>query len=192
MGKIVVLVGGVASGKTTIAKRLEEQGFKRIVTYTTRPKRANEVDGVDYHFVSKREFATLNNNDFFAETTRYKTALGEWYYGSSRPSYSDSEDQVVVLNPNGVLELLVPAFIVWLDQPRKVAMQRALDRGDDPLEICRRMLADADDFTAFSLSGKWDLCINADEDDIVDNVVYNILKNLRESKNADKAKEERV
>ena len=53
MKKIVVLVGGSGSGKTTIAHELEKKGFRRLVTTTTRPKREGEVDQVDYFFVDR-------------------------------------------------------------------------------------------------------------------------------------------
>ena len=50
---IIVLVGKTASGKTTVANELcKHHGYKRIVTYTTRPMRKNEVQDVDYHFIS--------------------------------------------------------------------------------------------------------------------------------------------
>ena len=53
MGKIFCVMGKSASGKDTIYRRLMEApglGLERIVLYTTRPIRAGEKDGVDYHF----------------------------------------------------------------------------------------------------------------------------------------------
>lgn len=59
MKTLLVLMGGSGSGKTTVARKLEECGYKRLITTTTRPKRNGEKDGVDYHFVTPEEFRRL-------------------------------------------------------------------------------------------------------------------------------------
>ena len=48
---MIVLVGKTCSGKDSIKKELINLGMKNIVTYTTRPLRNGEVNGVDYHFI---------------------------------------------------------------------------------------------------------------------------------------------
>ena len=50
-----------SSGKTTITKKIQQkyQSFKISVSHTTRKPRANEVDGVDYHFVSDEKFKSF-------------------------------------------------------------------------------------------------------------------------------------
>lgn len=72
-------VSGV--GKTSIAyeilKLLPE--VKRLVTYVTRPPRPNEIDGIDYNFVSRETFLQkLANNEFFEHDEHYGN-----YYGNS-------------------------------------------------------------------------------------------------------------
>ena len=48
---MIVLIGESASGKSSIERCLvEDYGYNKIVSYTTRPPRAGEVDGIDYHF----------------------------------------------------------------------------------------------------------------------------------------------
>ena len=53
---MVVLSSPSGVGKTTITKKLQQkyQNFKLSVSHTTRPPRSNEVNGVDYNFVSKK------------------------------------------------------------------------------------------------------------------------------------------
>ena len=52
----IFLIGPQGSGKTTLAKELERRGYEQIIAYTTRPPRDNEIEGVDYHFVTDAEF----------------------------------------------------------------------------------------------------------------------------------------
>ena len=55
---IRVYFGKSASGKDTFLEKNVRLGFKRIVSYTTRPIRKNEVQGVSYNFVTKDELPT--------------------------------------------------------------------------------------------------------------------------------------
>jgi guanylate kinase len=66
---LVVVSGPSGAGKDATVKRMEEMGypFHFVVTATTRPRRPNEVDGVDYHFVSQQEFAEMLEKDEFLE-----------------------------------------------------------------------------------------------------------------------------
>jgi len=66
---LVVLSGPSGVGKDTLLKRLRERGydFWFVVTMTTRPRRADEVDGVDYIFVSKSTFADMMQADELLE-----------------------------------------------------------------------------------------------------------------------------
>jgi guanylate kinase len=66
---LVVISGPSAAGKDATVKRMEELGypFHFVVTATTRPRRPHEVDGVDYHFVSEREFGEMLEKDELLE-----------------------------------------------------------------------------------------------------------------------------
>jgi guanylate kinase len=139
MGKCVVIVGGMASGKTTLAKELERQGFKRIITYTTRPKRGGERDRIDYNFISEEEFNKKIDEGFFAESVAYNACFGHCLYGSAKKDYNTKDDTVIVLNPRGVINLTEPAFIVYLDLRESLLRERAITRGDSLSEINRRI-----------------------------------------------------
>ena len=58
---MVILSSPSGVGKTTLTKKIQQkyQSFKISVSHTTRSPRSNEVDGVDYHFVSKKTFEKL-------------------------------------------------------------------------------------------------------------------------------------
>lgn len=59
-GKVVLILGVSGAGKSTLQAGLQTAfGWQPIVSYTTRPPRAGEVDGVHYHFVTQEQFDTL-------------------------------------------------------------------------------------------------------------------------------------
>ena len=65
---MVILSSPSGAGKTTITKKIQQkyQSFKISVSHTTRKPRPNEVDGVDYFFVSQDEFQKkIDENDFY-------------------------------------------------------------------------------------------------------------------------------
>ena len=66
---LIVISGPSGAGKDTVMQRMKERGlpFHFVVTATTRQKRANEVHGRDYWFVSKEEFARMINEDELIE-----------------------------------------------------------------------------------------------------------------------------
>jgi guanylate kinase len=66
---LIVISGPSGVGKDTVMQRMKERGlpFHFVVTATTRPRRANEVHGRDYLFVSKDEFARMINEDELIE-----------------------------------------------------------------------------------------------------------------------------
>ena len=77
---MVVLSSPSGVGKTTITKKIQQkyQSFKLSVSHTTRTPRSNEVNGVDYHFVSKKEFEKLIENNEFYEYAK----IFDNYYGT--------------------------------------------------------------------------------------------------------------
>ena len=65
MGKIFYIMGKSSSGKDTVFQELlgrEELGLKRIVLYTTRPKRSKETEGMEYHFVNEEDLEHFHKN----------------------------------------------------------------------------------------------------------------------------------
>lgn len=143
---MIILVGQTGSGKTTTAKALENVGYKRMVTYTTRKPRPEEVDGEDYHFISEEKFLEMISNDEFAEYTEYDTLFGHIYYGSTKEAYNTSEKTVIVLNPEGlkmVKRNLIPSLSILLDVSDDEILKRTSKRGDNIDEVKRRLKDDA-------------------------------------------------
>lgn len=85
---MVILSSPSGVGKTTLTKKIQQkyQSFKISVSYTTRPPRSNEVDGVDYHFVKKNEFEKLIKENKFYEYAK----IFENYYGTLKKNVDET------------------------------------------------------------------------------------------------------
>ena len=146
---MLLLCGKSCAGKDMIQKELIKMGMNSIVSYTTRPPREHETDGIEYHFITKEEFLEKEEQGFFAETVSYNVATGEtWYYGSAIEDLSD--DKVIIVNPHGLRQLrkiksLNPiAFYITANE--ETIWNRLRQRGDDAAEARRRLNADDIDF----------------------------------------------
>lgn len=163
MGRIFYLMGKSSSGKDTIYKELlkrEHLNLKKIVLYTTRPVRAGEKDGVQYHFVDETVTQGLEASGKVIEMRKYHTFHGLW-------KYFTVDDGQIDLSCNDYLIIgTIQSFVktkeyfgsdkvipIMIELDDGVRLQRALDRErseDKPRyeEMCRRFLADAEDFSA--------------------------------------------
>lgn len=166
MGRVFCIIGKSSSGKDTIYKMLlENQAFhlKRIVPYTTRPIRAGEQDGVEYHFTTVEMMERMQEENRIIECRSYDTVYGVWYYFMAKDDQINlgKNDYLVI----GTLEAftkirdyfglnqVVPIYIDLDDGER---LSRALERErrqSQPMyeEMCRRYIADAKDFSRESL-----------------------------------------
>jgi|TARA_B110000881_G_scaffold191659_1_gene183786 guanylate kinase len=85
---MVILSSPSGVGKTTLTKKIQQkyQTFKISVSHTTRLPRSNEVDGVDYHFVSHKDFESLINQDKFYEHAK----IFDNYYGTLKKNVDET------------------------------------------------------------------------------------------------------
>ena len=85
---MVILSSPSGVGKTTITKKLQQkyQNLKISISYTTRPPRSNEIDGVDYNFISKKKFEELINKRNFYEYAK----IFENYYGTLKKNVDET------------------------------------------------------------------------------------------------------
>lgn len=145
MGRFVVITGPSGSGKTTVMRELMRRlpGSGRIVTTTTRGLREGEIDGVDYHFVSREKFAALVERSEFLEHVE----IYGHRYGSTIRALNDArakyEIVFAVFDPRGASALkkrfsgftflfLVPGSISELEW-------RLTERGKDLSEAERKI-----------------------------------------------------
>lgn len=160
MGKIFYVMGKSATGKDTLYKQICERKpeLRTVIPYTTRPIRSGEMDGVEYHFITEERLNELQQNGSVIEMRTYQTVFGPWSYATVQ------DGQIDLVQGNylmiGTLESyqkvrayfgsedLIPLYIEVEDGER---LSRALIRErqqEKPKyeELCRRFLADAEDF----------------------------------------------
>ena len=84
---MVILSSPSGVGKTTLTKKIQQkyQSFKISVSHTTRTPRSNEIDGVDYHFVSKERFQELIKQNKFYEYAK----IFENFYGTLKKNVDE-------------------------------------------------------------------------------------------------------
>ena len=141
MINIIILIGESASGKSSIERALiEHHNFEKIVSYTTRPPRQDEIDGTDYYFIDDKKFAELLSYNFFAESALYNG----WNYGTAKQDCLD--DRVLVCTPHGMRQLKknkdlhIVSFYIKVPRADRL-VQAALTRKDID-EVIRRNISD--------------------------------------------------
>lgn len=162
MSKIFCLMGKSSSGKDTIYRMLFENpalNLKSIVPYTTRPIRYGEQEGKEYHFVDETALLQLEDEGKVVEKRVYHTVHGDWTYFTVDDGNIDLEknDYLLIGTVESFSnikkyfgkEVVIPIYIEVDDGIR---LQRALSREmsqKEPkyAEMCRRFLADAEDFS---------------------------------------------
>lgn len=165
MGKIFYIMGKSSSGKDTICSRLydEYKGIKKIILYTTRPIRDGEIDGREYFFIDEKGLEKYEKSGKLIEKRVYNTAFGKWSYATLDDGQFafDKADYIMI----GTLESynsmvsyfgkdkLVPIYIFLDDKER---LLRAIERESTQNipkynELCRRYLADEEDFSEENL-----------------------------------------
>ena len=164
MGRIIYLMGKSASGKDTIYKKLlkECHGLCPTLLYTTRPMRDGEKQGEEYYFITEEELKDFLCMEKVIERRVYHTAVGLWSYATVDDGRigRGKEDYLAI----GTLEsyekikkyfgdLVVPVYIMV---ENGIRLERALkrerqQREPNYVEMCRRFIADEEDFSKENL-----------------------------------------
>ncbi|QPJ86203.1 guanylate kinase [Sarcina sp. JB2] len=196
MGKVFCIMGKSGSGKDTIFKEIIKDNslnLKKIVGYTTRPKRVEENDGVEYNFIDDNMINKFIQKNKVIELRKYDTVNGIWYYGtmddgqinlqtnsyiviSTLESYSSFKKY---FGSNNVIPL-------YIDVDDGIRLQRILNREmseDSPnyKEICRRFIADSEDFSNknLKLNGIEKIYSNNNLVECIADVKNNIIKYIK-------------
>ena len=145
-GTLFVVSAPSGAGKTSLCRELRERvpGLAYSVSYTTRPPRAGEVDGRDFHFVAEAEFQRLRRDDAFAE---WAVVHGNFYGTSARAleaALADGRDVLLDIDTQGAAQLrrrYAEAVLIFVVAPSMAELEQRLHerRSDAEGEIARRL-----------------------------------------------------
>ena len=151
-GIMLVLSSPSGAGKTTITKKIQQkyQNFKISVSHTTRKPRSNEVEGVDYFFVSHEEFEKKISKNKFYEYAK----IFDNFYGTSRESVNEllnkNNNILFDIDWQGTQQLskfkelnLIKIFL--LPPNKKELEKRLIQRNQDKLDVITERLKVYDD-----------------------------------------------
>ena len=168
MGKIFVVMGKTSSGKDTVYKRVldsleakaGEAAPKTVVIYTTRPMRPGEQNGVEYFFATEQELQKLREDGKVIEERCFHTVHGPWYHFTVNDGQIDLENHSYLMintlagyemirsyySSNG--EVVIPVYIEADAKDRLIRYinRESLQKNPNYKEVCRRFLADEEDF----------------------------------------------
>lgn len=150
---IIAICGKAATGKDTLAEKLSSLlGAHNIVSDTTRPKRKNEKDGIDYHFLSSLSFLKKIKTGKYLE----HSCFNNWYYGTDIDEIHKNSINVGVFNKEGIEALLskdreyaYTILPVYLESNLLTRIKRYIKRDRISYELVRRILVDEKDFKDF-------------------------------------------
>lgn len=136
-GRLFVISAPTGGGKTSLTHYVVEHlkdfcNLKKVITYTTRPIRTGEVDGIDYHFINEINFAEKDITGFFLETTAYAS----YHYGSPRNALdmlAQGQSLIIITDRPGakkIKEFMPEAILIWIGVPSiDVLSSRLTNRG---------------------------------------------------------------
>ena len=161
MKKIFYVMGKSASGKDTIYKKILEQmpRLSTVTLYTTRPMRDGEKDGVEYYFTDEKHLEQLRTAGKVIESRTYETVCGPWTYATVDDGQFERAGGGCLMI--GTLESyegmkkyygeesVVPVYVEVEDgeRLRRAIRREELQKIPKYEEMCRRFLADAEDFS---------------------------------------------
>ena len=143
---LIVLSGPSGAGKDALLNRLRETGYpiQFITTVTTRPRRPQETDGVDYHFVSPERFQEMVKGN---ELLEWANVYGNWYGVPRRPvkeSLEAGRDVIIKVDIQGAatIKKAVPgAVFVFLIPPSldELTVRLHERKTECPEDLARRL-----------------------------------------------------
>lgn len=153
MKKVIAIVGPSASGKNTLVKQLKVKypSYNYVVHSTTRPMRDNEINGVNYNFITEEDMYNKILKGEIVSASNYRG----WVYAIDNAVLKEDNLNIGEFNLGDIDELKfehgVELYVIYITAKAKVRLIRSLQREETPdiSEIYRRYFADDEDFYWF-------------------------------------------
>lgn len=145
-GQLWIVSGPSGSGKTSLCQNVLDSGLEVYfsVSYTTRLRRANEKEGVDYYFVSPNEFEDMRRKDLFLECAR----VHSYWYGTGKDHVFGALDagrdvllDIDVQGAGQVRNRVPEALSIMIFPPcYEVLQERLRNRHSDSAEVIHKRM----------------------------------------------------
>ena len=188
---MVILSSPSGVGKTTLTKKICQkfQNFKISVSHTTRSPRSNEVDGVDYHFITNDEFQKLIKDNRFYEHAK----IFDNFYGTLKKNVDDAilkNDLIFDIDWQGTKQLsqsknlnLIKIFLIT--ENKKELKKRLIGRNQNtPKELEKRLSSFEEDIKHWNdydyilINKNLNVCFNQLKEIILNHKKFNFHKAL--------------
>lgn len=189
MKKIIVLLGASATGKDTVAKHISEKyNMPMAISYTTRPMRSNETQGVEYYFISDDEMHEKFKNGEVIEHTSYYIQSEDvsYTYANVVEEFEKGDYVLTILNPHGLYQFNKSQYkdnlvSIMLNCDDRVRLVRSLNRDENVNvnEVLDRFRRDELDFIERRPKTDYEIDTNKPLEEVfnnIDKVIENILK----------------
>jgi len=132
-GLLFVISAPAGTGKTTLVQMLEEEFecIYRSITYTTRPKRTEEKDGISYHYLTDQEFKKKKDQGFFLEDAQ----VFDHHYGTGKDDINNllkkNKHVVLIIDTQGVKHLIeqnIPLISIFISPPSHNELEQRLKK----------------------------------------------------------------
>lgn len=173
--RILCIVGGTCTGKSTLLDKItsdnefmEKNNLKKLVYSTTRKKRDDEIDGVDYHFKTNDEFVEDRNNHDIIEVRNYETkAEGMVEFYTQKSSIQKGSNYICTASPMQAAAYIcnlgddfdIELFMLHTDEIERVTrgIKRICnniistdDKNKAVVDICRRIIDESEENEDFA------------------------------------------
>lgn len=189
MKKIIVLLGASATGKDTVVKHISEKySIPIAVSYTTRPMRSNETQGVEYYFISDDEMHEKFKNGEVIEHTSYYIQSEDvsYTYANVTSEFEKGDYILTILNPHGLYQFRQSLYkdnlvSIMLNCDDRVRLVRSLNRDENVNvnEVLDRFRRDELDFIERRPKTDYETDTNKPLEEVfddIDKIIENILK----------------
>jgi len=155
---LIVISGPSGAGKDAVLTRMKELGYplEYIATVTTRTRRANERDNVDYHFVSEEKFHAMIKNK---ELLEWANVYGNWYgvpYEPVKQALEKGQDIIIKVDVQGaatIKKILPQAVFIFLmpSSMDELAMRLKQRHTELPFDLALRIKSAEEEIKELSL-----------------------------------------
>ena len=185
-GLVFVVSAPAGTGKTTLVNMLQQElpGVTQSISYTTRRIRPGEKPDVDYHFISKKEFLKMIQENEFLEYAK----VFDHFYGTSRLEVEKDQEEgkhvFLVIDTQGAMKIknFISAIFIFISPPSFASLKKRLvGRNSDSKEEIEKRLSWAKKEMDIASFYKYQI-VNDDLEDAYEELKTIVLKEIAKNR----------